>query len=120
VLNRVRQPFNVNSLAQAAACAALHDHDYLQRGCELNRQGLLQVREGLEAMGLKVLPSFGNFLAVDCGQDALPVYQSLLLEHVIVRPLHGYDMPNFLRVSIGLPSENQRFLTALSKVLARD
>jgi histidinol-phosphate aminotransferase len=119
VLNRVRQPFNVNSLALAAACAALEDDAYLARSRELNAAGMAQLQDGLRALGLKWIPSRANFLAVDMGQGAGPLYQALLREGVIVRPIGGYGMPNFLRVSIGLPDENARFLEALAKVLHR-
>ncbi|WP_456292650.1 histidinol-phosphate transaminase [Pseudomonas sp. AK106] len=119
VLNRVRQPFNVNSLALAAACAALGDVDYLARSRQLNEAGMQQLEEGLGQMGLSWIPSKANFIAVDLGREAASVYEGLLREGVIVRPIGGYGMPNHLRVSIGLPSENSRFIEALSKVLAR-
>lgn len=120
VLNRVRQPFNVNSLALAAACAALDDHDYLAQSRRLNDSGMAQLEDGFHALGLSWIPSKGNFIAVDLARDAGPVYQALLREGVIVRPVAGYGMPTFLRVSIGLPEENDRFLQALGKVLAHD
>ncbi|MFY1667202.1 histidinol-phosphate transaminase [Pseudomonas sp. Pseu.R1] len=119
VLNRVRQPFNVNSLALAAACAALSDTDYVAESRRLNEAGMQQLEEGLRAFGLSWIPSKANFIAVDVGGDAAPVYEALLREGVIVRPVGGYGMPRHLRVSIGLPAENTRFLEALSKVLAR-
>ncbi|WP_213879750.1 histidinol-phosphate transaminase [Pseudomonas sp. dw_358] len=119
VLNRVRQPFNVNSLALAAACAALLDTDYLVRSRELNAAGMQQLEDGFRALGLSWIPSRGNFIAVDVGTAGLPVYTALLAEGVIVRPVTGYGMPNHLRVTIGLPAENSRFLEALGKVLAR-
>lgn len=119
VLNRVRQPFNVNSLALAAACAALDDQDYLVRSRELNSAGLLQLQAGLKALGLGWIASKGNFLAVDLGQDAAPINQALLREGVIVRPVANYGMPQHLRVTIGTAAENSRFLEALGKVLGR-
>lgn len=119
VLNRVRQPFNVNSLALAAAVAALADQDYLAESRELNRAGMQQLEKGLAELGLQWIPSRGNFIAVDLGQDAEPIYQGLLRAGVIVRPVGGYGMPNHLRVSIGLAPENQRFLEALAGVLDR-
>jgi len=119
VLNRVRQPFNVNSLALAAACAALDDADYLAEGRRINDAGMAQLEAGLGELGLAWIPSRGNFVAVDFGRDAAPINAELLREGVIVRPVAGYGMPNFLRVSIGLPDENARFLAALKKVLAR-
>jgi len=119
VLNRVRQPFNVNSLALAAACAALTDTEYLQRSRELNSAGMQQLEAGFTELGLQWIPSKGNFIAVDVGRDAGPVFQGLLREGVIVRPVAGYGMPNHLRVTIGLAEENSRFLEALRQVLAR-
>lgn len=120
VLNRVRQPFNVNSFALAAACAALDDVDYVTKSRQLNLVGMEQLEGGLRLLGLTWIPSRGNFLAVDIGRDAAPVYQALLREGVIVRPVAGYGMPHHLRVSIGLLEENTRFLEALARVLARD
>lgn len=119
VLNRVRQPFNVNSLALAAACAALDDAEYLAEGKRINDAGMQQLQDGLRALNLTWIPSKGNFLAVDLQRDAGPVYQALLAEGVIVRPVAGYGMPQHLRISIGLPEENARFLDALAKVLPR-
>ena len=119
VLNRVRQPFNVNSLALVAACAALDDAEYLAEGRRINAEGMAQLEAGLAALGLAWIPSKGNFLAVDFARDAAPINQALLQEGVIVRPVAGYGLPTFLRVSVGLPAENQRFLDALAKVLGR-
>ena len=118
VLNRVRQPFNVNSLALAAACAALQDADYLAESRRLNEAGMQQLLDGFRELGLGWIPSRGNFIAVDLGQVAAPVYQGLLREGVIVRPVANYGMPNHLRITIGLPAENTRLLEALAKVLA--
>lgn len=118
ILNRIRQPFNANSLALAAAAAVLADHDYLQASRDLNRQGMAQMEAGLTQLGLTWIPSRGNFIAVDLGREAAPVYQALLHKGVIVRPVAGYGMPQHLRVSIGLAAENQRFLQALEQVLA--
>ena len=119
LLNRVRQPFNVNSLALAAACAALKDEEYLAESRRLNDAGMQQLEAGFRALGLSWIPSRGNFLCVDLGQVAAPIFQGLLREGVIVRPVANYGMPNHLRITIGLPAENTRFLEALSKVLAR-
>ena len=120
VLNRVRQPFNVNSLALVAACAALDDSDYLAAGRRLNTAGMAQLEQGFGELGLRWIPSKGNFIAVDFGRDAAPINAALLREGVIVRPIAGYGMPTFLRVSIGTEQENARFLAALTKVLVRD
>jgi histidinol-phosphate aminotransferase len=119
VLNRVRQPFNVNSLALAAACAALKDEEYLAQSRQLNESGMQQLQAGFRELGLGWIESKGNFICVDLGQVAAPVFQGLLREGVIVRPVANYGMPNHLRVTIGLPAENSRFLEALRKVLAR-
>ena len=120
VLNRVRQPFNVNSLAFVAACAALDDKEYLERSRTMNNQGMQQLEEGFKRLGLSWIPSRGNFIAVDFQRDASPINQELLQKGVIVRPIAGYGMPTFLRVSIGTQAENQRFLDALTEVLKQD
>ena len=112
LLNRVRQPFNVNALAQAAALAALADTEYVEESRRLNRAGLAQLTAGLDAMGVAWLPSHGNFLLVNVG-DATRVNAALLRQGVIVRPVANYGLPAFLRVTVGLPRENERFLAAL-------
>jgi histidinol-phosphate aminotransferase len=117
VLNRVRQPFNVNAPALAAAAAALNDDNYIEDSKSENTSGLVQIAEGLQALNLHAIPSVANFIAFDCGRPAQPIYQALLHEGVIVRPIGGYGMPNHLRVSIGLGEQNDRFLRALEKVL---
>ncbi|MCG6967629.1 MAG: histidinol-phosphate transaminase [Chromatiaceae bacterium] len=117
LLNRVRQPFNVDSLAQAAAIAALGDRDYLRRSVELNDRGMRQLVEGVTRLGLAYIPSSGNFLTVDLGREAGPVDQALLRLGVVTRPIANYGLPNHLRVSIGLAAENARFLAALEQVL---
>ncbi len=117
VLNRVRQPFNVNSLALAAACAALDDVDYLAASRRVNDAGMVQLERGFQLLGLEWIPSRGNFIAVDFACDAAPINQALLREGVIVRPVAGYGMPTFLRVSIGTERENARFLDVLAQVL---
>jgi histidinol-phosphate aminotransferase len=117
LLNRVRQPFNVNSLAQAAAIAALQDQAFLQHSFELNRQGKAQLQESFEALGLEYVPSFANFVLVKVG-DAARINLELLKRGVIVRPVTGDGLPEWLRVSIGLPQENQMFIDALTAILA--
>ena len=116
LLNRVRHPFNVNLLALAAAEAALDDADFLARSFALNRAGMMQLTQGLDAMGLAHVPSKGNFLLVKVG-DAARVNQALLQCGVIVRPVANYGLPEFLRVSIGLEAQNTRFLEALKASL---
>ena len=117
VLNRVRQPFNVNLLALEACCAALDDEEHVRRTRELNAAGLVQVREGLRALGLVALPSRGNFLCIDMQRPAQAVYDGLLRLGVITRPVAGYGLPRHLRVSIGTAEENARFLGALARVM---
>ncbi|HUL13574.1 MAG TPA: histidinol-phosphate transaminase [Methylococcaceae bacterium] len=117
LLNRVRQPFNVNSLALVAATAALADEDHLARSVHLNGEGLKQLGAAFSQRGLRFIPSAGNFLAVDVGRPAAPVYEALLREGVIVRPIANYGLPNHLRVTIGTLEENGIFLSALDRVL---
>ena len=118
LLNRVRQPFNVNLVAQAAAVAALEDTQFLADCVRHNRAGMQQLVSGCERLGLHYIESAGNFVAVDVGRAAGEVYQGLLREGVIVRPVANYGMPQHLRVTIGRPEENERFLAALRTVLA--
>ena len=122
LLNRVRQPFNVNNLAIVAAVAALTDHDFLRDSFDLNVAGMAQLLAGCKRLGLAWIPSYGNFVTVEIPRtgkesQAGAVFQKLLRLGVIVRPLAGYAMPDHLRVSIGLASENARFLEALEAVL---
>lgn len=116
LLNRVRQPFNVNSLALAAAEAALDDDAHLARSRGVNTDGMRGLVDGVKALGLDYLPSVGNFVCVEVG-DAARVYRELLTHGVIVRPIANYGMPRYLRVTVGLPEENVRFLAALAAVL---
>ena len=116
MLNRVRHPFNVNSMALAAAVAALDDMAFVERTYELNLAGMRQLTEGLDALGLDYIPSFGNFVCFHI-EGAARVYRRLLELGVIVRPVANYNMPDYLRVSIGLESQNQKFLSALKRIL---
>lgn len=116
LMNRVRQPFNVNNLALAAAVAALDDHQFLAESYELNRRGMEQLVAGLKRLGLEHIPSHGNFVTFRAG-DGAAVNQKLLQQGVIVRPIAGYGMPEWLRVTIGKEAENRRFLEALEKAL---
>ena len=116
LMNRVRQPFNCNNLALAAATAALDDHEFVARSYALNRAGMEQILSGLKRFGLSHIPSRGNFLTFKLG-DAAGVNQKLLKQGVILRPLGGYGMAEWLRVTIGTEAENQRFLEALDKAL---
>ncbi|MBT8588300.1 histidinol-phosphate transaminase [Polynucleobacter paneuropaeus] len=120
LLNRIRQPFNVNSLAQAAAIAALQDTAFLQKGYDLNRAGYLQLTDAFEEMGLTYLPSAGNFVLVKVGDEAdagAKVNLALLKRGIIVRPVANYGLPQWLRISIGLPEENAAFIDALRAIL---
>jgi histidinol-phosphate aminotransferase len=116
ILNRVRQPFNVNSVAQAAALAALGDDTHLDKARRVNTDGMRQLVQGFEQLGLDYIPSVGNFVCVEVG-EAGRVYEQLLRAGVIVRPVASYGMPRHLRVTVGLPAENQRFLEALKIIL---
>jgi len=117
VMNRVRQPFNVNSMALSAATAALADMEFVARSYAANLQGMRQLREGAERLQLDYIPSFGNFLTVRVGK-AQDIYKRLLRRGVIVRPVGGgYGLPEHLRVTIGTEAENERFLSALAASL---
>ena len=118
LLNRVRQPFNVNSVAQAAALAALADSDYVAESAALNRGGLSTLMGGLDAMRVGYIPSNGNFILIHVGAAAA-VYEKLLRQGIIVRPVANYGLPEHLRVTVGLPEENARFLEALKAALGR-
>jgi histidinol-phosphate aminotransferase len=114
ILNRIRPPFNANSLAQRAAAAALGDEEHVARSRSVNAEGMAQVSQGLEALGLTPIPSQTNFLYFDVGRDGRQVFEALLREGIIVRHIEG----TMLRVTIGLADENAAFLQALRKVLA--
>lgn len=117
LLNRLRQPFNVNSFALAAGIAVLDDEDYLARAISVNLSGMAQIVESCKQLDLQHIPSAGNFVTVDMGQDATPIYEKLLRKGVIVRPVGNYKLPNHLRVSIGLETENQKYIDALNDIL---
>lgn len=120
LLNRIRQPFNVNSMAQAAAIAALNDREFLEKSAQLNRDGYRQLTQAFDALGLEYVPSFGNFVLVRVGDDDAAggrINLALLKQGVIVRPVGNYGLPQWLRVSIGLPQENEAFIAALKNVL---
>ena len=114
VMNRVRQPFNVNGVALAAAVAALNDMEFVARSYADNLQGMRQIEEGARALGLEWIPSYGNFITIRVGRAA-EIYKRLLKRGVIVRPVGGaYQLPEHLRVTIGTAEENERFLAALA------
>jgi histidinol-phosphate aminotransferase len=116
VMNRVRQPFNVNSVALAAATAALDDMEFVARSFAENLQGLRQLERGARALGLDYIPSHGNFLTIRVGR-ASEIYKRLLRRSVIVRPVAGYGLPEHLRVTVGTAQENEKFLAALAASL---
>lgn len=117
MLNRVRQPFNVNALAQAAAVAALDDADYVRQSHDVNLQGMRELETGFARLRLDYIPSFGNFICVKVG-NAARVNMALLRRGIIVRPVANYGMPEYLRVTIGTAQENARFLEALESAMS--
>jgi len=117
LINRVRQPFNANLVAQEAALAALTDDEHVQNSVSVNNKGLQQLANGFKELGLSFIPSIGNFITVDIKREGLPMYDALLREGVIVRPVANYQMPNHLRITVGSEEENERVLLALKKVL---
>ncbi len=117
ILNRARLPFNVNAVAAIAARAALHDRDHIARTIQMNKEGMLQYEEAFKKMGLEYIPSLGNFVTINVKQNAMVLYQKLLHQGVIVRPLAAYDLPSHLRITIGTTEQNERFLKALYNVL---
>jgi histidinol-phosphate aminotransferase len=117
LMNRVRPPFNVNSMAQSAALAALGDGEHVRRSQEITRAGIAYLSQELVAMGLEVIPSHANFVAFCLDSDARPVYEALLRQGVIVRHLASFGMEKCIRVTIGTDSQNTRFVNALKTVL---
>lgn len=118
-MHRVRQPFNVNSLAQVAAVAALDDYEHVSSSKKLNTDGLSYLSREFEGINISFTPSYTNFILIDLHSDPVPVYDSLLREGVIVRPVGIYGLKTHLRVTIGLPEENERFIQAIKKVTGR-
>jgi histidinol-phosphate aminotransferase len=117
LLNRVRQPFNINSLALIAAEAALDDDDYVIESIKINQQGLQQWRDACKRQALEYIPSVGNFLTIKVGEHANLIYEALLREGVIVRPVANYGLPHYLRITIGTEEQNTRCINALIKVM---
>jgi histidinol-phosphate aminotransferase len=117
MLNRIRQPFNVNSLALTGAVAALADRDFIERSVSLNREGLAQLEEGLGSLGLQTIPSAGNFVLVDLARPSGPVYEFLLRRGVIVRPVGNYGLPNHLRITVGTAGQNEQVLAGIGACL---
>lgn len=117
LLNRVRQPFNTNALALAAAEAALDDDEHLEKSAAVNRDGLQQWVDACKQRGLDYIPSVGNFLTVKVGEHAALIYDAMLREGVIIRPIANYKLPHHLRITIGTKEQNDRCITALDKVM---
>lgn len=116
ILNRARLPFNVNSIAAKAGCAALNDQEHVRKSLQSNQQGMRQLEEGLKKLNLTYIPSIANFITVEVG-DSLAVYQKILREGIIVRPLTSYGMPRHIRVTIGMPEDIERFLKTMGNIL---
>ena len=117
VLNRVRQPFNVNAMALAAAQAALGDREHLKKSVEVNRTGMKKLAKAFDELGIEHIPSVGNFIAARMPGSGAEIFSALLKEGVIVRPIAEYELPDFIRVTVGTEEENERFIAALRKVL---
>ena len=117
-INRVRQPFNVNSMAMIAGIAALSDQDFVSEAVAVNKKGMTLWQQALSMLELSWIPSQGNFLCVDMKQEAMPIFNALLREGVIVRPVAGYGLPNHLRISIGTDDENMHGIEALTRVMS--
>ena len=117
LFNRVRQPFNINSLALVAAEAALGDEGHVARSRRVNKAGLRQLEDTCDALGLSCIPSVANFLCIALPRPGSDVYAALLCEGVITRPIAGYGLPEHLRVTVGTEAENARFAAALTRVL---
>lgn len=120
ILNRARLTFNLNSPAQAAACAALTDQEFIDQSVQLNTEGMRYLVEKINELELQYIPSIANFLTIDLAQDSTSVYNALLEQGIIVRPLHPYNMPSFIRVSIGTTEENSAFINALTNILHKN
>ena len=113
MLNRVRQPFNVNAIAQAAAIAALDDTEFAERCARENRAGLAQLEQGCRALGLEFVPSVANFMLVKVG-DGMKAFERLQQRGVIVRPVKSYGLPEWVRVTVGTRAQNERLLGELA------
>ncbi|MGE3919980.1 MAG: histidinol-phosphate transaminase [Gammaproteobacteria bacterium] len=117
LLNRVRLPFNVSSIAQIAAIKALEDQDYVEASLTINREGMKQMQDELKNFGLKYIPSVTNFMTIKVPENGLSLYKKLLNAGIIVRPLVSYQLPDYIRVTIGTQTQNERFLKALAHLI---
>ncbi len=118
LLNRVRQPFNVNTFSLVAATTALQDEQHIKQCADLNREGLVFWRAACQQRQLSFIPTVGNFITIDTERDAMPVYEGLLREGIIVRPVANYGLPHHLRITMGTKEQNRRCLAGLDKVLS--
>ena len=119
MLNRVRHPFNVNDLSQIAALAALQDQEFVEKTLEVNRKGIKFLSEAFDALGLPYMGLHANFITVKVGPHAEDIVQYLLKKGIIVRRMKSYDLPEWIRVSVGTPEQNERFLEVLKEALAK-
>jgi histidinol-phosphate aminotransferase len=117
ILHRIRQPFNASSLAQAGAAAALDDEAFLQRTIRLVHTELDYLFGQLDRLGVRYFPTQSNFFLIDVQADADVVFEQMLTQGVIVRSMRSYGYPHYIRINVGLPAENERFVTALGRVL---
>jgi histidinol-phosphate aminotransferase len=117
LMNRVRQPFNVNHLAMVAAVAALGDVDFINESRRVNDAGLVLLKSEFAKRKLETIPAFGNFITFKI-DNSKAVFEGLLKQGVIVRPIAGYGLPDYLRVTVGTETQNRRFLDALDKAMA--
>jgi histidinol-phosphate aminotransferase len=116
LLHRVRQPFNVNAVAQWAALAALEDQEHVRRSLDVNRQGMEYLTGEIANLGLEQVPSSANFILLRVG-NGNDVFQQLLAQAVIVRPMAAYELPEYVRVTVGTMDENRKFIDALKKII---
>jgi histidinol-phosphate aminotransferase len=119
LMQRVRQPFNINAPAQWAALAALDDHEHVQRSLEVNREGMAYLRNEIAKLGLEHVPSQANFILIQVGNGE-EIFKQLLVQGVIVRPMGIYELPAYIRVTVGTMDENKKFIAALGRILKAD
>ena len=116
-IHRVRQPFNVNQLAQIGAKAAIEDEEHYQKTYDLTKEGIAWISKEVQAFGCRAFPSQTNFFLIDVAMDCKKLYEAMLAKGVIVRPMTAYGYPNYIRITAGLPEENRRFVAALAQSL---
>lgn len=119
LLNRARQPFNANALALAAATAALADDEHIKKSVENNSRGLKQLTGFFDDNGIGYIPSVGNFICVKVGDKAAEIYEALLRAGIIVRPVDNYGMGQYLRLTVGLPEQNQRMMQTIKELMEK-